>query len=225
MPRKRKVTSKETTPAQKSQDVYTPSVPLDLESRKRPSWLRYLPLLIILVVILALFAVKYKNLFIVATVNGDPISRLTLEQELNSKYADQTLDSLISEKIILSEAQKKGVTVSQKEIDNRIKEIEDRLKGQISLDDALKAQGFTRDSFQKQLEIQLTIDKMFDSEATVSEKEIDDYLAQNPDMVTSSTDPAKLRTDVKDSLKQQKIGDLFDAWFTQIKSKANVNKW
>lgn len=191
-------------------------------STSNSSLRRYI--IIIVLVILALLAFRFKNLFIVATVNGKPITRLAFEKELNSKFGEQTLENMISEQIILSEAKNKGVTVEKADVDNKVKEIEERLKGQIALDDALKAQGLTKESFEKQLEVQLIIDKMFDKEATISDKEIDEYLSQNQEALASSTDPAKLREDIYQTLKQQKVGDLFDKWFTEAKQKANIVK-
>lgn len=191
-------------------------------SSSNSSLRRYI--IIIVLVILALLAFRFKNLFIVATVNGKPITRLAFEKELNSKFGDQTLENMISEQIILSEAKNKGVSVEKADVDSKVKEIEERLKGQIALDDALKAQGLTKESFEKQLEVQLIIDKMFDKEATISDKEIDEYLSQNQEALASSTDPAKLREDIYQTLKQQKVGDLFDKWFTEAKQKANIVK-
>lgn len=178
-----------------------------------------------ILVIVFLFIYFKTNLINLATVDGNPITRWELEKELNSKFADQTLDSLISEKIILSQAQKQGVIVDQTDIDKRTKEIEERLKGQISLDEALKVQGLNRDSFRKQIEIQIAIDKMFAREASISEKEIEDYISQNQDYFTNSTDPAKVRSEVQQTLKQQKIGELFDKWFKKIREKVKVVKF
>lgn len=182
-------------------------------------------LLIIVIILLILAAVKYKNLFVVASVDGKFITRWQLEQELNNKYGAQTLDNLISEQVILSSAAQKGITIPPSDIDNQIKIIESRLSGKITLADALKAQGLTQDDFRKQVEIQLTIDKMFDKEASVSDKEIEDYMTQNKDSLPQASDPAQLRSQVIANLKQQKIGDLFDKWFADAKQKAKVVKY
>lgn len=179
----------------------------------------------IVLIILLVIAFKFKNLIIVASVNGKPITRWQLEQELNSKYGAQTLDNLVGEQIILSEAHKKGVFVSDAEIASKIQEIENRIKGKILLDDALKSQGLNRDSFRKQVEIQLTIDKMFDKEASVSDKDVNDYIEQNQASFSQATDTAKLKSDVYQNLRQQKIGDLFDKWFAGAKKDAKVVKY
>lgn len=203
----------------------TPVSEREMSSMPKMSSSMWKYIIILLVVVLAVLAFKFKNLFIVATVDGQPITRIEYEKELNSKYGAQVLDNIISEKMILSKAREKGITINQSEIDAKIKEIEDRLKGKISLDEALKAQGLTKDTFQQQIEIQMTIDKMFDKEASVSEKDIDDYISQNKQSLPESTDPAALRVDVRNNLKQQKIGELFDKWFADVKKNSKVQKY
>ncbi len=193
------------------------------QPQTKTSWVRNI--LIIAVILIAFLAIRYKNLFIVATVDGQPITRLEFEKELNSKFGASVLENLISEKIIAQQAQKKGVAVDSAAVDSKVKEIEERLKGQMSLDDALKAQGLTRDTFRKQVEIQIAIDKMFDKEATVSEKEIDEYITQNQESLVAATDQAKLRNDVYENLRQQKIGELFDKWFAEVKAKTSVTRF
>ncbi len=183
--------------------------------------------LIALVLILAVivFFWKFKNLFIVATVDGQPITRWQLTKQLVNRFGDQMLDNIINERILEAEIRKKGIFITPDEISNRIKEVEKRLNGNISLNDALKAQGMTMDDFKKQIEIQLAIDKLFDNEATVSSQEIDDYIAKNSVAYKNATDPAALKEEVKNMLRQQKISDLFDTWYSEVRNKAKVNKY
>lgn len=182
---------------------------------------------LILIAIFILIAVlwKFRSSFIVAMVNGQPISRWQLNDRLMQKFGDQTLDSVINERLILAAARQKGVFVKSEEIDSRVQQIEQRLQGQISLDDALKAQGLTKDDFKKELEIQLSIEKMFDTEATVSAVEMDDYLAKNSQAYQNATDPAQVREEVKAVLRQQKVNDLFEKWFDDIRNNAKITKF
>lgn len=182
---------------------------------------------LILIAILILIAVlwKFRSSFIVAMVNGQPISRWQLNDRLSKKFGDQTLDSIINERLILAAARQKGIFVKSEEIDSRVKQIEQRLQGQISLDDALKAQGLTKDDFRKELEIQLSIEKMFDKEATLSAGEVDDYIAKNSQAYKNATDPAQVQEEAKSVLRQQKINDLFEKWFDDIRKNAKITKF
>lgn len=182
---------------------------------------------IALIVLLLLVALlwKFRSSFIVAMVNGQPISRWQLNDQLVKKFGEQTLESIINERLILAAARQKGVFVKADEIDNRTKEIETRLSGKMTLDDALKAQGLTRDDFKRQLEIQISIEKLFEKESTISSKEIDDYISSNSQSFKNSTNPAEVKSEVNIMLRQQKINDLFEKWFTEIQKSAKVSKF
>src|SRR3989344_199431 len=74
--------------------------------------------LIIILGVLALggLGYYYKGLIVAATVNGAPISRLSIIRQLEKTSAKQVLDEMINKKLIESEAAKKGITVSNDEI-------------------------------------------------------------------------------------------------------------
>ncbi len=182
-------------------------------------------ILLIGVLILLALVWKFKGNFIAAMVNGQPISRMQLNDRLVKKFGDQTLDSIINERLILAAARQKGIFVKSEEIDNKVKQIETRLNGKISLDDALKAQGLTKEDFRKELEIQVSIEKLFEKDATVSSNEIDDYMKKNSQVYKSATDPAAVNMEIKSILGQQKINDLFEKWFADIQKNAKITKF
>lgn len=181
----------------------------------------------ILIAIFILLAIlwKFKSSFIVAMVNGQPISRLQLNDRLMKKFGDQTLDSIINERLILAAARQKGIFVKSEEIESRSKQIEQRLNGKISLDDALKAQGLTRDDFKKELEIQVSIEKLFDKDATIAAVDVENYIKNNNQAFARATDPAQVTEEVKTILRQQEVNDLFETWFNNIKKSAKVTKF
>lgn len=181
--------------------------------------------LLIAILIIVAFLWKFKNMFIVATVNNQPISRWQLNNQLVKRFGDQTLDNIINERLILAVSRQKGIFISANEIDARIKEIEKKLEGKMTIDDALAAQGLTKEDFKRQIEIQISIDKLFEKDASVSAKEIDEYIANNSSAYKDATDPAKVKEDVINILRQQKITELFDTWFTDIRKNAKINKF
>jgi parvulin-like peptidyl-prolyl isomerase len=182
--------------------------------------------IILLVVLLLIVLVwQFRGYFIAATVNGQPISRWELNDQMTKRFGDQTLDNIVNERLILGAARQKGIFVTNDEINKKMKEVEDRLKGQATLKEALAAQGMTEDTFRRQLEIQVSIEKMFNKDATVSPKEVDEYILKNEDTYKEATDQAKVKQDVTDNLKQQKISEAFDKWFADIKKTATIKKY
>lgn len=175
--------------------------------------------------ILALFLWQGKKYFIAATVNGQPISKWELNDQLMKKFGSQTLDNLINERLILAAVRGKGVFISNSEIEARLKEVEEKIKGKATLDEALKAQGFSRQDFKRQLEIQISIEKLFSKESTVSAKEVEEYISNNKDSYKKATDPSQVREEVRSILARQKMSDLFENWFSEIKNKAKIVKY
>lgn len=182
-------------------------------------------IILIIILVIALLLWKFKGSFIAAMVNGQPISRWQLNDQLVRKFGDQMLENIINERLILSAARQKGIIITSQDIDTKIQDIEKRLAGQTTLDEALKAQGMAKEEFRRQIEIQLSIDKLFDNEATVSGGEIDEYISKNAQAYKNATDPAALRKEVTDLLKQQKVSDLFEKWFSEVKKSASVKKF
>lgn len=182
-------------------------------------------IIIILILLIALLIWKFKSYFIVAFVNGQPISRWQLNEQLAQRFGEQALDNIISERLILAAARQKGIFITKEEIDGRINQIKQQITGGVDLSQALKAQGLTENDFRRQIEIQLSIDKMFDKEASVSTQDVEDYISKNTSLLKTSTNPAMLREEVKGMLKQQKTGELFTNWFDEIRKKADIKKF
>lgn len=164
-----------------------------------------------------------RNFFIVASVNGQPITRLEYNKELERLSGKQALNSLVTKTLITQEAKKQKVTVSNDETAAEIKEIETNLEKQgQKLDSVLALQGLTREALQEQVYLQKLIEKMVGKDIKVEDKEIDDYIAQNQESLPQEGDPKELRTQVSEQLKQQKLNDAVQSWLQQLQQNAKV---
>lgn len=177
-------------------------------------------LILVLVLILALVIIK-KNWFIVATVNGQPITNLTLLVKMDKAYHSSTLNQLINEKIIFDEAVKKRVVVKDSEVAERMGKLEANVGGKETLDSLLAQQGQTRSDLETQIKIQLIIEKMYNSEASVSAEEIQTFIKENGNQLQAS-DSAGQTKEAADILKQQKLSKLFSQKFQELKQAANI---
>lgn len=182
-------------------------------------------IVLIAILLIGVILWKFKGQFVVAVVNGQPVSRWQLNDQLMKKFGDQALESMINERLIISAMRQKGIFVTSDDINNREKQIEERLQGKMTLDDALKAQGLSKDDFKRQLEIQISIEKYFNKDASISSKEVEEYIGQNKETYKNATDPAALKLEVESTLKQQKIADLFEKWFADIRKNAKIQKY
>lgn len=199
------------------------------ENEEKPTTLEITPpkpitkwyVLLAILLLLGGLAYKNKSLFLAGMVGKTPIFKWQLNQVLEKKYGKQEFEGITTELLIQKEAESKKVSVSADEVKNEVARLEKTLNGRMSLDDALKAQGMTRDDFNGQVKVKLLVDKLLANETKVEDKEIDDFIAKNKDSITSS-DTAQVREQVKDNLHQQKIAQQFEGWLNSIKQRITV---
>lgn len=174
-------------------------------------------------VILGVLLYVFKGMIVAATVNGQPITRIQLVQELEKQNGKKTLESLVTKNLILQEMQKKNITVSDEEVTAEVKKIQDALSKQgRTLDEALAQQGLSKNDLMEQLKIQKMIEKLFSKDATVSKAEIDKYIADNKDALPQDQDEKTLRSSISDQLKQQKLTAKFQTWLEGVQKNAKI---
>lgn len=184
----------------------------------RPSKNIYIVLLIAGILLLATFK---KGWFVAAMVNGQPVSNLELQARLNQQFRDQTLNQMINEKIILDEAAKNNALPSDSEVTKRVSEIETSVGGVQAFNNLITQQGQSRESVKKQLKIQLSIEKLYAKDATVSAEEVDKFLETNKDTLRA-TDSAGQKTEAETTLKQQKLSQTFQQKFQELRTRAKI---
>ena len=177
----------------------------------------------IAIVVVILLVVLFKSVFIAAMVNGEPISRLSVVTALEKQGGKAMLDSLITKRLILQEAKKRNVAVSQSDIDAEIKKITANLQAQGStLDQALVSQGMTKADLNDEVEVQVAVEKMVGTDVTVTAKEIDDFVAANKSQMTEGTTDAQFQGEATAQLKQQKLQTKTQDFINSLQSKAKV---
>ncbi len=192
-----------------------------MPSKTHLSFFKKKTFLIIIVAIIVLVSFYKKDLLIAATVNGSPISNLELQLRLNQLYAKKELLQMIDEKIIKDAIRKNNITVSQDEINNKISQIEQNVGGAQTLDAMLSAQNQTRALLKDQITIQVGLEKLLAKETTISDQEVDQFMKASPDLF-QSTDSAQNTQKAQDIIKQQKLSQVFDKKFEELKKAANI---
>lgn len=192
------------------------------EKNKEPQRKKLLVFLIGIFALLILgFFLIQNGLIVAGVVNGKPLFSWDLYRILMSRFGKQTLEGMISEELIRQEAQKAGIVVPQEEINAKEQEIVKGLGGESSIDELLKFQGITKDDFDRQIKLQLTVGKILQKEATVENKEVDEFIEKNKTALTA-TEPGTLREEAKKTLMEQKVGEKIQPWFTSLKEKAKI---
>jgi len=183
---------------------------------------------ITILILLAAFGLGMllRGTIVAATVNGTPITRLKIIKQLEETQGKATLEALINELLIQQELDKQNISVSQEDIDTEITKIKQSLteSGQ-DFDDLLEIQGITQESVEKDIRIQLGLEKLLADKVNVADEEVDQYIQQNsesfPEDLDTTTD--EFKEQVIESLKQQKLSTEFTSWLENTKSKSDIN--
>ncbi len=178
----------------------------------------------LIVIIIAGLLFYFRGLFVAAVVNGEPITRLSLTSQMEKKDGKQMLSTLVTQTLISQEAKKRKIDVSQQEIDADIKKIETGLTGQgQTLDQAMLAQGITREDLSKDIRIQKLVEKMFAKDVKVADSEVTDYIDKNQSSIPTNLTPDDVKKQVRQQLEQQKLSANFQTWLERAQREAKIN--
>ncbi|HKZ35178.1 MAG TPA: hypothetical protein VJ242_00550 [Patescibacteria group bacterium] len=166
----------------------------------------------------------FKNWFVVAWVNNRPITRVAYMSEVDRLAGQQALSTLITKKLILLEAKKRNLTVSQDELNAEMTTIEGIAQQQgMSLDDLLKQQDLTRPVLLEEIRIQKLLEKMA-GQVEVTDEELQTAFQENQTLYPEQTfDQVKIQ--LTNQLEQQKISDAVQALISKLQQDSKVVTW
>ena len=176
--------------------------------------------------VLALALYYFKGYVVAGVVNGKSISRARVVSELERRGGQQVLEGLVNQVLIDQEAKRRGVIVTQQELDEDVKKIEDNMKSQGStLETALIQQNLDREQFLVILMTNKKLEKLIADKINITDEEVTAYLDANKDSFPEDTDPTVLREQIKTFLQQQKVESESQKLFTELKVAAKVLYW
>ena len=185
---------------------------------KKVCWKKIAPALVL---ILALGA--YYQFCNVATVNGRLISRFKYVKSMEKQIGEQTLDQMVTEALILGEAQKKGVKIEDAEVEVEISKIEEQIKAQgQTLEAALEMEGMSRADLEKQIRTQKMVESMAGDGEEVSQEDIDAFLEKYKDQLPEDSTKEELQDLAKEQLSSQAVNEAINTWLADLKAKAKI---
>ncbi len=198
----------------------TEEVPTRTQSRKAYMLYGAIAFALLLVVLAFLFTRGY---LVAATVNGSPISRLAVIQELEKQGGKAALEAMVNEKLIAAELAKNGITVEVSEVDAKIKEIESQISGQGgTLEAALTEQGMTLEVLREQIGSQLQLEKLLADKIVVTTDEVASYIKDNEIVPPPGVALKDVEAQVSEQLAQQKFQLEAQTWIAGITSSATI---
>lgn len=176
------------------------------------------------IIVLGLILYKGKGLIVAATVNGQPISRLKVVNDLEKQGGKQVLDSIVTKTLIMQQASKKGIVITDSEIKTEETNLEKTLSGQgTTLDSALSMQNMTRADLDEQIRIQKTVEALLKDKLTVTDKEVQDYFDKNKSSFPKDSKLETVKAQIQDQLYKTKLSSEYQTWIDALKKSSKIN--
>ncbi len=227
MPTKKTTQTKTTKKTTSNTSTSRPSsMPFDVARVSKALQGNKKPLIALVIVLIAVGLYFGKGLFVVALVNGQPVTRYEVIKELESQAGQSTTDAIISEILVKQKASEQGITISQEQIDERIKEIEADLAttGQ-SLDELLELQGLTRDAVEDQIRLQLMLRELLADKIEVSVEEVEAAVEQQAEVKPEGMSDEEFAAQIQAGLEEQQFAFEAQSYIQGLQSEANTTYW
>ncbi|SEP02198.1 peptidylprolyl isomerase [Paenibacillus sp. OV219] len=151
----------------------------------------------------------------VGSVNGETITKNELYNAMAALGGVQTLDNLIQDKLVGQEAKKKGIVVSDKDVEAEIAQIKKQFPSEKEFESALQQASMTLEDLKKQTSKQLRIRKLIEPLVKVTDADVKQYFDENramfdqPEQVKASHILVATKAEADEIMKQLKAGGDF----------------
>jgi len=152
---------------------------------------------------------------------------LSLAEAEAKQFNDQILESLISQRLLLQAASKKGVNVSDADIKSQLALISEQFGGEEAMQAAVLEQGYTtaelNDQIKNDLVIKAYLKQLFaGAELTASEDEIATLYEQFSAGSEDSPELEEVRSDIESFVLQQKEQERTTAHIAELRAAAEI---
>lgn len=117
----------------------------------------------------------------IAKINGDAISKDELYDVMVEQYGAATVEQLIADKIVASEAKKQKITISDEELNKEVDKLKESYGGEEVFEQMLASNNTTVDVLKEDLKNYLTISKLIEPQIKITDEELKTYFDENKD--------------------------------------------
>lgn len=183
-------------------------------------------LIVTIGVIVFLLAQKNRSLFIVGTVNKSPISRWELNVKMAEKYARQTFEEIVSERLLAENLKKNNISVTDKEVQDELAKIKLQYGGEEQFKIAIAQFGMTEAKALASIKQSIGLKKMIEklNKIEITDTAITKYFTDNKTSYAGKK-LEDVKTEIKETLYQQEIYTKSQEWYTQIRKDARVSSF
>ncbi|MEH7886292.1 peptidylprolyl isomerase [Bacillus sp. JJ1609] len=161
-----------------------------------------------------------------ASINGEKISKDELYQKMTHLYGEDTLDSLITNKVIELESEKQKIKVTGTEIDEELTKLQDSYGGEDAFASALQQNNVSIDQVREDIEYYLLAEKMIEPSIKITEEEMKTYFEENKDSFDQKEQVKASHILVKDEAAAKKVKEELDNGkdFAELAKKYSTDK-
>lgn len=211
------------TEVKKDNSKSTPRVQFKLDKQKLLKALLYTVVFVVSLGVIDLVVQYLNNDFSAAVVNGQRVSKNEFHDRLTKAYGVQAVAALVDEALIEQEGATKGVTVTQKEVDDRMKDIANQLGGEKELDKTLASNNITRSDIERQIKLEIIATKVLKPTLKYEEKDVEDFFNQYKSMLYQEDVTFEdKKVEVEETFIGQKVEEAKTAWLEELRNKAKI---
>ncbi len=179
---------------------------------------------VLLGILLVLGAFLFTRGFIVAaTVNGSPVSRLSVIQELEKTAGKATLETIINKKLVESELSRLNLKADVEDVSKRISELEAQISAQGgTLGEVLISEGMTMELLGKQIETTLRLEQVLAPKTLVTDEEVEAFIKTGDSPLPTGAEGDAIKLKVKNQLQQQKFQTEAQQWVADVTKEAKI---
>jgi hypothetical protein len=159
----------------------------------------------------------------VATVNGATISRKQYDTAVARGDGQQILDGLVSRQLVQQDAAKHKVSVTNEEIDAKLKDTKSQFPSDADYQRALTSQHLTELDLRDSIRLQLLVEKLTADKTGVSDDEIQQFFDQNKDTQFAGKSLTDVKDQIKSQLTDQKQQDAVQSYIDDLRRKAKIS--
>jgi foldase protein PrsA len=117
----------------------------------------------------------------IAKINGEEISKDELYDEMVKQYGVATVERLIADKIVASEAKKQKITITDDELNKEVDKLKESYGGDEVFNQVLESNNTTLDVLKEDLSNYLTLRKLIEPQIEITDEELKAYFDENKD--------------------------------------------
>ncbi|HRI05804.1 MAG TPA: hypothetical protein PLV59_02565 [Candidatus Dojkabacteria bacterium] len=196
-----------------------------MDKKKALKALLYTVLFVVGFGLIDLLVQYLNNDYSVAVVNGQRITMSEFNDRIAKAYGTTAASALIDEVLIEQAGVENKVVVTQKDIDNRMKEIAEQIGGEKALEDTLKANNIEREDIERQIRIEMVTAEILEPTIKYEEKDVKTFFDTYKSQLYPGQDSVKFedkKSEVEESFLAQKVEEAKTAWLEGLRTKAKV---